>query len=72
MDKSEDTYRTNIVIRLINQLEKGQYRRKRIEKRTVKTLTDLKSAPVQVKNQAYATEILPYEDTWQLMMDCLV
>ena len=72
VDKSEDTYRTNMFIRLINQLEKGQYRRKKIERKTVKTLAALKSAPVQVKNQAYATEILPYEDTWQLMMDCLM
>ncbi len=72
VDKNEDTYRTNMIIRLINQLEKGQYRRKKIERKTVRTLADLKSAPVQVKNQAYATEILPYEDTWQLMMDCLV
>ncbi len=67
----EDTYRTNLFIKLVNQLEKGQYKRKRIEKKCFKTFEELRAAPIQVKNEAYATEILPYEDIWQLMMSSL-
>jgi tetratricopeptide (TPR) repeat protein len=67
----EDTYRTNLFIKLVNQLEKGKYKRKRVEKRCFKTFEELRVAPIQVKNHAYATEILPYEDIWQLMMNSL-
>lgn len=67
----EDSYRTNLFIKLVNYLEKGRYRRKIIEKKTEKILQELKAAPIHVKNQAYATEILPYEDTWQLMMSSM-
>ncbi len=68
VSNDDDTFRTNMFIKLVNQLEKGQYRRKRVEKRCEKTLEILKSTPIQIHNQAYATEILPYEDTWDLMV----
>ncbi len=42
---------------LVNYLEKGLYRRKIIEKKTQKILEALNAAPIQVKNQAFATEI---------------
>lgn len=67
----EDAFRTNNFIKLINQLEKGQYRRKRVEKRCDKILEDLKSTPIQIYNQSYSTEILPYEDTWELILNSL-
>jgi hypothetical protein len=71
VDKYEDTFRTNLFIKLVNSLEKCRYRRKQVVNKTEKILIELKSAPVQVLSQAYAIEILPFNDIWGLMVDTL-
>lgn len=69
--EDKDAIRTNNFIKLINQLEKGSYKRNRVQKRCEKVLKDLKSTPIQIYNQSYSSEILPYEDIWELIMNSL-
>jgi hypothetical protein len=71
LDASEDTYRTNLFIKMVNTLEKCHYRKVRVVTKTKELLSELKSAPIQVVYQAYSTEILPYDDIWALIVETL-
>jgi hypothetical protein len=71
INKEEETYRTNLFIKMVNTLEKCEYRRRRVERKTSKTFDELKNTALNINNNALQTEVLPYEIIWSLMLNAM-
>ncbi len=69
--KKMENQRSNIFIRMILEIPKNDFRKDLIENKTKKYLVALKNIPIDISEQNHDVEILPFEDTWELIMDMM-
>lgn len=56
---------------MLLQIPLGQFDRAVVETKAARFLEKLRSYPLQLANQTYEIEILPYEDLWQFALESL-
>ncbi|MCB0575541.1 MAG: hypothetical protein KDC61_13360, partial [Saprospiraceae bacterium] len=69
--KQNDTFRSNCFIKMLLQIPVYSFHRERVSRHTQKLYKMLCSKPMEVANQAYEIEIIPYETLWQLTVNAL-
>ncbi len=69
--KRDEHFRSNCFIKMLLQIPIAGFQRRAAEKYAQKYLDKLTEAPLEVANQPYEIEIIPYEDLWQLAVDSL-
>lgn len=69
--KHNDTFRSNCFIKMLLQIPVYAFHRERVTRHTQKHYAMLCSVPMEVANQAYEIEIIPYETLWQLTVSAL-
>ncbi len=67
----EKNFRGNVFLHMLNELAKANFDRSLTEKKTQKLRALLDTVPVDVTSQGYDQEVLPYEDTWDLILNAL-
>ncbi|MBK8196166.1 MAG: hypothetical protein IPK76_24335 [Lewinellaceae bacterium] len=69
--KRNDTFRSNCFIKMLLQIPIYAFHRERVTRQGQKLYEMLCSVPMEVANQAYEIEIIPYETLWQLTLNAL-
>ncbi len=69
--KQNDTFRSNCFIKMLLQIPTYAFHRERVTRHTQKLYEMLCSVPMEVANQAYEIEIIPYETLWQITVGAL-
>jgi hypothetical protein len=67
----EKNFRGNVFLHMLNELARANFDRIITEKKTKKLRALLDTVPVDVTSQGYDQEVLPYEDTWDLILSAL-
>lgn len=68
LDK-ENNFRSNVFVRLLLEIPKRNFSFTQISRKTEKLVARLNEAPLEIANQSHDLEILPYEDTWEIILD---
>ncbi|GAB4495642.1 MAG: hypothetical protein OHK0019_25310 [Saprospiraceae bacterium] len=69
--KQNDTFRSNCFIKMLLQIPAYAFHRERVTRQTQKLYEMLRSVPMEVANQTYEIEIIPYEALWQITVNAL-
>jgi len=69
--KHNDTFRSNCFIKMLLQIPTYAFHRERVTRQTQKLYEMLCSVPMEVANQTYEIEIIPYEALWQITVSAL-
>lgn len=69
--KQNDTFRSNCFIKMLLQIPTYAFHQDRVNRNTRKLFEMLYSVPMEVANQTYEIEIIPYETLWQLTVNSL-
>lgn len=69
--KQNDTFRSNCFIKMLLQIPIYAFHRERVARQTQKLYNMLCSVPMEVANQTYEIEIIPYEALWQMTVNAL-
>jgi len=69
--KQNDTFRSNCFIKMLLQIPAYAFHRERVTRQTQKLYEMLCSVPMEVANQTYEIEIIPYEALWQITVSAL-
>ena len=69
--RGENTKRSYYFLKMLLQIPLGQFDRAVIEPKAARFYEKLRSIPLQVANQTYEIEIMPYEDLWELALESL-
>ncbi len=69
--KKMENQRSNFFIRMLVEIPKNDFQIKRIKTKTANYLSALKNIPIDVSEQNHDVEILPFEDTWDLIMELI-
>ncbi len=67
----EKNFRGNVFLHMLKVLPKADFDREVVERKTHKLRHLLSSVPIDVTSQGYDQEVLPYEDTWDLILEAL-
>lgn len=66
-----DTQRSNLFFKMLLVIPKNSFDRVEIENAAQKYIEELDAIPLEVMNQTYQLEIVPYEKLWKLALDLL-
>lgn len=69
--RRDDTFRPNCFIKMLLQIPKADFNRKRTERYAENYLKKLKSMPIMISDQTIEVEIIPYEDLWEMALGLL-
>jgi len=69
--KQNDTFRSNCFIKMLLQIPLHSFHSDRVIRHTEKLSEMLRSVPMEVANQTWEIEIIPYEHLWQLTLNTL-
>ena len=69
--RGDNTKRSYYFLKMLLQIPMGQFDRTAVEPKAARSLEKLQSYPLQLANQTYEIEILPYEDLWQFVLESL-
>lgn len=69
--KQNDTFRSNCFIKMLLQIPIYAFHRERVARHTQKLYDMLCAVPMEVANQTYEIEIIPYEALWQVTVSAL-
>jgi len=69
--RKHQNFRSNCFIKMLLQAPISGFHKAGTERRAAKYLEQLKSAPLEITNQAYEVEIIPYEDLWDIIIEHL-
>lgn len=69
--KQNDTFRSNCFIKMLLQIPTHAFHSERVMRHTQKLYEMLRSVPMEVANQTWEIEIIPYESLWQLTVSTL-
>lgn len=68
LDK-EHNLRSNIFIRMLLEIPKAVFKKNEVIRKTEKYKTRLEEVPLDIANQSYDIEILPFEQAWSIILD---
>ena len=69
--KDEEVRRSACFLKMLLQLPKNAFDLKAAQEKAAKDLEQLNNIPIEVANQAYEIEIIPYEYLWSLVVDMI-
>jgi hypothetical protein len=69
--KKDDTFRSNCFIHMLLKIIEASFHRAGAERKTANLHKRLSSVPLEVAEQVYETEIIPYEDLWDMALNSL-
>ena len=69
--RGDNTKRSYYFLKMLLQIPLGQFDAEVIPAKAERFLEKLKSYPLQVANQTYEIEIIPYEDLWEFALETL-
>ncbi len=69
--KQDDTYRSNVFIKMLMQVPQASFHKEAVLRKTDKLLAMLKAAPIEISNQSHEIEIIPYENLWDMLIEHL-
>ncbi len=69
--RRDDTFRSNCFVKMLLQLAKANFNKKRAERYVQPYLRKLHSMPVTFLDQAIEVEIIPYEKLWSMVLELL-
>jgi tetratricopeptide (TPR) repeat protein len=69
--RGDNTKRSYYFLKMLLQIPMGQFDRKTVESKAAKFMEKLQTYPLQLANQTYEIEILPYEDLWNMALESL-
>jgi hypothetical protein len=69
--KKDDTFRSNCFIKMLLKIIEAGFHRAGAERKAAKLRAKLESVPLEVASQVYETEIIPYEDLWDMALHSL-
>lgn len=69
--KANDTFRSNCFIKMLLLIPEGNFHRENVGRKTAKLLNMLEDVPIEVANQTYEVEIIPYEHLWEMAIGTL-
>jgi len=69
--KENDTFRSNCFIKMLLLIPEGNFHRENVARKTAKLLQMLGRVPIEVANQTYEVEIMPYEHLWEMAVNTL-
>lgn len=67
----DGTLRSNYIIRMVSKFENPTISKRDLIRKTEDLLEKLKHTPSSASPQAYAIEVMPFEDLWQLYLNVL-
>lgn len=67
LDK-EHNLRSNIFIRMLLEIPKAMFNKKEVIRKTEKYVKKLEEVPLDIANQSYDIEILPFEQAWDIIL----
>lgn len=69
--KRGETYRSHCFIKMLVQIPAANFHPEAVARKTEKLLHLLESTPLQLANQTYEIEIIPYEELWRIITGIL-
>lgn len=69
--RKDENFRSNCFIKALLQVPISGFHKAGVERRAKKYIGQLSDVPLEMSNQPYEVEIIPYEDLWQIIMDSL-
>ena len=69
--KQAHTFRSNCFIKMLLVIPKAAFHKTAVIRKTEKLAKQLSTQPLEVSKQVYETEIIPYEDLWELVLESL-
>jgi hypothetical protein len=69
--KKDENFRSQCFIRMISEMVRADFRKQGTIFRTEKLLTKLKAVPIDMYPATAETEIIPYEDLWEMVVERL-
>lgn len=69
--RRDDTFRSNCFIKMLLQIPKADFNRKRTIRYAQPYITKLKSMPLKISDQSIEVELIPYESLWEMTVELL-
>lgn len=69
--RRDDSFRPNCFIKMLLQIPKADFNRKRAERYAESYVRKLTSMPIMISDQTIEVEIIPYEDLWGMALQLL-
>ena len=69
--KKDEHYRSNCFIKMLLIIPKQGFHKLAVIRHTEKLRKKLSEVPLEIANQIYEVEMIPYEDLWQMALDSL-
>lgn len=69
--KEEELARSNYFLKMLLQAPRNAYRRAEVEAKAAADYEDLQAIPIEMANQAFEIEIVPYEKLWTYLLEML-
>lgn len=69
--KRTDNMRSNYFLRMLLEIPKNDFNPQTIKTKSDKYFTALKKTPIDLSSQSHDLEIIPYEDSWNLIIELL-
>ena len=69
--RRDETYRTNCFIKMIMQLDKGDFHQAAVQRKAEPYYKKLLEVPLHKAKQDYELEIIPYETLWSFILESL-
>ena len=69
--KKHDTYRSNCFMKMLLHIPKANFHKAAVLRQASGYFGKLQAFPIEISNQAYEVEIIPYEDLWEMAVQSL-
>lgn len=69
--RKDDSFRSNCFIKMLIKVIEADFHKARVVRRTRELRNRLDTFPFELSKQVYETEIIPYEDLWELVLKSL-
>lgn len=69
--RNDSNLRSNCFIKMLLQIPKCFFHKKLIERKTAKYYNKLVETPLEIAQQGYEIEVIPYEDLWLMLLQLL-
>ena len=69
--KKDEHFRSNCFLKMLVQIPEAAFHREAAARKAERYLLQLSEVPLEIANQPYEIEIIPYEDLWNMILDIL-
>jgi len=69
--RKDNNFRSNCFIKMLVQIPKHRFHQKAVIRNSKKYIAKLKSMPLQIADQSFQVEVIPYEHLWDYVLESL-